>query len=197
MVTHAVKRHLIGVLPQRFDLRKALYAAIGTPAVYVIAEGDAVGIHTGAICAFPVKIMCGQRLFLGRGAHKHVVFHAALPQDHRQASVMTKGVHVITGHRHSPEFFLKIPLGDQGVTGKGLAARDIAIRLYEPSPRKTPTSLPHSLADLLKHIGIAFFDPHIIGTASGGEFEIIKLLHAIQCATEGCFYFGKSFLPLP
>lgn len=65
--------------------------------------------------------------------------------------VMAEAVHIGTDGTQLPETIQQIPLGIQPLPDKSLSTGKDAVRLQEPASCNFPSSLRHTLPDLLKH----------------------------------------------
>lgn len=130
-------------------------------------------------------------------AHHHIILHARLVQDLRQAGIVPERIHIIAYFSRMSQMGLQEPLPQQAVPGKGFAGWQIAIRLHPPSAHGHPAPFGHPLLDAPKKFRFIFHDPFIIADRSSRKDKARRLFHAFQSAQKGGFDLRRALRPSP
>ena len=149
-------------------------------------------IYTTAVIALPYK-----NRGIQPGAHEHIGIHAAFFQYLGENMVMAEAVHIGTDGTQLPETIQQIPLGVQPLPDKSLSTGKDAVRLQEPASCNFPSSLRHTLPNLLKHLRKDSLYPFKKQRGGGGKFKVVKFLHPLQGRCIGSLHLLHPFLPVP
>ncbi len=196
VVAHPVEEHqrLAGVV--QFG-RQDFHVVLQVAAPRGVRIGDAESQHAAAVVGLPPENPPGQLFFVRRGAHEHIIRHAALLEDLRQHAVVAETVHAVTHRAGQPKFLFEIALAVQPLAHERLARRDIAVRLDPPAAGQLPAPFGHPPAYLGEHGRVGLLDPLVKGRLAGGEHEIGVLVHAVERRAEGGVRLVVAVLPLP
>ena len=165
--THGVTDRRIGVRQSRIQVGAQILLRILPGGA--VAAGDAKGPNPVPRRGFPEEGAGGKGHLLFRGAHHHIVFKSAAPQDVRQRSRVAEAVDMVCRlHPHS-ELLPEVAAAELMVLGEGVFAGQVAVRLDVPASDDPPASRCDVTPDPFEESGIAFFDVLVEPHLSAGD----------------------------
>ena len=199
VVADTVEQRKLVKIGLRFAVQKidAVVKILGRIETCAVRVENTVSQNGRTVGCDPVKHIGIHRLFGGRRTHEDVAVHAALFEDLRQICVMTEGVNVIADLGSHAELFLEVTLCVEALTCKAFTGGQVAVGLNVPAADNDKTTFCNTRLDFLEHFLVKFFNPAVYGCGRADKLEVREFLHTVQCGTDGCLCFRRTFLPSP